>query len=379
MPKPINSDVVFFFGAGVSAPFGIPTMTQFVTDFEKLLFKEGAENEQQMYAEIKHNLERHLKKVDLEAIFTVIDGIVSFGPEKLGLLSTYLAPQIKDVTDNDREIGKSLRLKFQKFVKKKCIIPQESFEKIGAVYHDFFNRFALEFPDGGISKTGEYAFYDGWRMFTTNYDMCLEHYWHVKAGVGIDTGFEFDRAKNANTLRPERFLGNGGKQLLKLHGSVNWLIEEGTGEVIETEMTGISHVGRRFVGEMMIYPIAEKELYFDPYISMLLRLNRELQQKSIWVVIGYSFNDPVVREIFIRKSNATKHLVLVHPQANMVYKDQLNGLKAKTSLMEKRFGLQADSFADEQLKEEEFRKVNHQIIHKLKASPRYSWEQTPLP
>ena len=28
-----SSDVVFFFGAGASAPFGIPTMKQFVTDF----------------------------------------------------------------------------------------------------------------------------------------------------------------------------------------------------------------------------------------------------------------------------------------------------------------------------------------------------------
>ena len=35
------NNVVFFFGAGASAPFGIPTMKQFVVDFEKKLEKEG--------------------------------------------------------------------------------------------------------------------------------------------------------------------------------------------------------------------------------------------------------------------------------------------------------------------------------------------------
>lgn len=381
-------DIVFFFGAGASAPFGIPTMKQFVTEFERLV-EEGTKSERVMYANIKENLERRLnRQVDLEAIFTVIDGIVAFSPEKLGLLSTYLAGEIKEVMEDERETGRSLRTKFQNFVRERCVIPQESFDRIGAVYHDFFNRFALELREAGVSTNGDYAWHDSWEIFTTNYDTCLEYYWRVKAGAGIDTGFEFDTARNVSTLRSEKFLRNIGKQLVKLHGSVNWLIEERTGDVIEEEMTsGHSYLGRKFVGEMMIYPIAEKELYLDPYISMLLRLNRELQQKSTWIVVGYSFNDPVVREIFLRRSNTTKHLVLVHPQAKSILDNRLSGMKAKTSLVEKRFGLLEDAITtighnealDIPLKEEDFRKVNHQIIHKLVDNPRYSWEKTPVP
>ena len=383
-------DVVFFFGAGASAPFGIPTMKQFVPDFEKLLAEEGTKSEQTMYTIIKEGLERRLGKqhVDLEAIFTVIDGIIAYTPEKLGLLSTYLSTGLKNVTDDDSHTGKSLKLRFQNFVREKCIIPQESFDKIGMVYHDFFNRFALEFPEG-INTNGSYAWHDSWTIFTTNYDTCLEHYWRVKAGVGIDTGFEFDRARNVNTLRSRRFLmGDSGKQLVKLHGSVNWLIEERTGDVVEEEMTsGHSHMGRRYVGEMMIYPVAEKELYLDPYISMLLRLNQDLERKSTWIVVGYSFNDPIVREIFVRRSNPTKHLVLVHPQAATVGAERLGGIRAKTSLVEKRFGLERDAIREVSvgqiitslLMDEDFRKVNHQIIHKLKDNPAHSWEKTPTP
>jgi hypothetical protein len=117
----------------------------------------------------------------------------------------------------------------------------------------------------------------------------------------------------------------------------------------------------------MIYPIAEKELYLDPYISMLLRLNRELENKRVWVVIGYSFNDPIIREIFQRKSRAEKKLILVHPEATKVREGRLTPIRSEIEMVEKRFG-----------EEGTFRQVDHQIIHKLKENPKYSWQETPL-
>ena len=119
---------------------------------------------------------------------------------------------------------------------------------------------------------------------------------------------------------------------------------------------------------MMLYPIAEKELYLDPYISMLMRLNRELERKSTWVVIGYSFNDPIIREIFIRKSNEKKHLILVHKSADKIYSDKLPEIKGKVDPMNKEFGL-----------EDTFRQTNHQIIHKLKDNPHFQATQSANP
>ena len=116
----------------------------------------------------------------------------------------------------------------------------------------------------------------------------------------------------------------------------------------------------------MIYPIAEKQLYLDPYISMLLRLNRELDGKSVWIVIGYSFNDPIVREIFVKSSDANKHLVLVHPEAEKVCSTKLAEFKGIKTLIPARFGL-----------EEGFRIVNHKIIESLKKNPEYDVNNTP--
>ena len=86
-----TEDVVFFFGAGASAPFGIPTMGQFVVDFEKFLNANAERKERELYSDIKQTLETKIhRNVDLEAVFTVIDGIIHYDdPEKLGMLALY--------------------------------------------------------------------------------------------------------------------------------------------------------------------------------------------------------------------------------------------------------------------------------------------------
>lgn len=54
-------DIVFFFGAGASAPFGIPTMKQFVSDFERILDESGSEEERKTYNNIRETLEKQLR------------------------------------------------------------------------------------------------------------------------------------------------------------------------------------------------------------------------------------------------------------------------------------------------------------------------------
>jgi len=383
MSKAKSSDVVFFFGAGASAPFGIPTMKQFVVDFEEYLNENAEKSERLTYVDIKKTLEDRLhRQVDLEAVFTVIDGVINYDdPERLGMFSLYFATEFRKNFPNriDVDICKRLRRKFQTFVKDKCVIPEESFGRIKLVYRDFFNRVALEL--GEFSTSGEdFAWNSNWSIFTTNYDTCLEYYWSDVANVPVDTGFEYDKVRKSSILRSRKFLseGLGVIQLFKLHGSVTWLMEEKTDSIIELMEKGSSYLGRKYKGEMMLYPIAEKELYLDPYISMLLRLNRELERRPVWIVVGYSFGDPVVREIFLSKSTRGKHLVLVHPNAREVQNRRLGGIEGKVSLMEKRFGLSEDTVISGK-EEESYKKVNHQIIHKLKEAPKFKWHDRVTP
>lgn len=132
-----SSDVVFFFGAGASAPFNIPTMKKLVIDFETEL-EEGASSEKRIYQEIKNALVDRLERpVDIEAIFTVIDGIIDYSTERLGFLSLYSAPEL-NVPDKSKTLTcRSLRMTFKKFISAECCIPTDSFSLIGEVYHDF--------------------------------------------------------------------------------------------------------------------------------------------------------------------------------------------------------------------------------------------------
>ena len=373
------TNVVFFFGAGTSAPFGIPTMKQFVLDFEDFLNNNSGIKERELYSDIKKTLEEKIHRPpDLEAVFTVIDGIINYdNPEKLGMFSLYFATAFRKnfPTSNDVETAKKLKKKFQTFVKEKCTIPDSSYDMIEAVFRDFFNRFALEGQN--YRRYQDYAWYYEWTLFTTNYDLCLESYWCRIDMAGIDTSFSWNDRRKIGILRSPDILNVHPQKikLFKLHGSISWLVDAKTKEVVELMEKGSSLIGRKYAGELMLYPIAEKQLYLEPYISMLLRLNRELERKRLWVVIGYSFNDPVIHEIFLKHLSEKKHLVLVHSNADEVLNNKFKGTKAKITPLKKKFGL----FKAED-SNQFYKKVNHQIMHMvLDGEPRFKWDQSPKP
>lgn len=359
-------DIVFFFGAGASAPFGIPTMKQFVVDFEKELSENGSDQESIMYDRIKGILEERLHdSVDLEGIFTVIDGIINYCPERLGLLSIYLAKEFKSPNRFDVEICQSLKAKFHSFVREKCVIPQESFDKISEVYRDFFNRFWHESTRKGTpiyGQRGKYCYCTEWTMFTTNYDTCLEHYWRQVARVNLNTASRAREETRTWILDPQLFFQTN-MRLFKLHGSVSWLLENDGTVTEEQILMGRQLVGRQFVGEMMVYPIQQKELYLEPYISMLKQLNFQLKSKSIWIVVGYSFNDPIIQAIFAMNSNEKKRMVLLHPQAKEVKEKRLKDVKCEKMVLSQKFG------------ESDFKTVNFALIKEIKPIPNHSAEE----
>jgi hypothetical protein len=151
---------------------------------------------------------------------------------------------------------------------------------------------------------------------------------------------------------------NSDLRLFKLHGSISWLLEPDGTITEEQILLGRQLVGRQFVGEMMVYPIQQKELYLEPYISMLKQLNFQLKTKPIWIVIGYSFNDPIIQEIFSQNADEKKTMVLLHPEAKDVKEKRLKDVKCEKRVLNQKFG------------ESDFRSVNYSLIRFLKENPR---------
>ena len=367
---------MLFLGAGASAPFGIPTMKELVIDFENHLAS-GEENakETKIYKKIKNDLKRYLgKDADLEEVFTVIESMVNFEDLNLDVFSTYLfgkyLTEVRSQFDEE-ETSSSLDLSImlREFVKEKCKIPSTSFAKIAEVYKDLFNRFFYESSSFG---TGDHMGKDSaasgrWPIFTTNYDTCLEYYFRKAAKLPLNTGFSPDNVTNTMVMNNDRLFESDVTRLFKLHGSVSWFVDS-EGTVTEEQMIGTSLVGREYLGEMMVYPIQEKQLYLEPYITMFRQLNHELAARENWVVIGYSFNDPIILSIFLENASDQKRMIVVDPHASEFI--------SKIDDIDISQGLKMCPI-DDKFGEEDYREVNCKIMRCIKKQLKYDSSKTP--
>lgn len=134
------------------------------------------------------------------------------------------------------------------------------------------------------------------KVFTTNYDLCLE----VAAehlGMPYLDGFSFgyprrfhgrwldyDFVKRGKDKAGSEFL-DGVFQLLKLHGSIDWELDESTSAIHRKLMTECPH---------LVYPRDEKFAlsYEQPFLEMISRYQTSLREPdTCLVVVGFGFND----------------------------------------------------------------------------------------
>ncbi len=332
------ADPLFFFGAGASAVFGIPTMKEMVALFKNELFKssdaEGAK-EYKLYTDIELILTQKVGygTVDLEAVFTVIDGIArGVTPKELGFLPAFHIGRSTDLSLLDppsqefQETARGLRTKFEDFVKRSCRVDPKKLEQIVGVYLAFFD--AVGRPDLAnlnVSYQGRaYHANNQWQMFTTNYDNVLEFFW--RDGIEqleLNTGFYHESRTQRQVMNPQLFIQGGRPALVKLHGSITWWVEEGTGIIVEIgQPPSPEYVPRKFKGQLLLYPIQQKATFLEPYIDMFYALKQALNTTQRWLVVGYSFADDVIRAMFANASRPNKRLILVHPDSTIGSKVQ---------------------------------------------------------
>jgi len=350
------ANTILFFGAGASAPFGIPTMQQMVEDFETSLLPGNKAEEQVLYQDIRAFLSETLgRPIDLEAVFTIVDSIINWSSDKMGIAALYHAmrasPRAKEgalaslkppSTDTVRT-ARSLEADFESFVKNACQIREGVSTRIDEVYKNFFDSIGAVV--GGTNfqgQTGRSQVVVG-PMFTTNYDAVLEHYWLDLVRVSLNTGFTYDNVagmlvSSPDSFRPN-FVGQNDLRLFKLHGSITWYMDD-YGRLTEQRVPpqGMRTVtGRKFTGQVMLYPLEEKDLFVEPYQTMFLMLNRELAAAKHWIVVGYSFGDRILRDIFIQNSRPETILLLLHPNASKV-SERLVGFRGSRRPIDARFG-----------------------------------------
>jgi len=148
-------EISFFFGAGASAPFEIPTMKQMTRLFNERLRSEGSQEEKEVYGRVATELEKDLgeEKVDIETIFSVSNGLKEYNATNISPLALYasrvifgrsLLNESIQPKGNHLKILNSLEIHFKYFVREACVLKENSGERIVNVYTSFFRNLDQE-------------------------------------------------------------------------------------------------------------------------------------------------------------------------------------------------------------------------------------------
>ena len=306
------AETLLFLGAGASRPFEIPTMREMVTEFEEWIKKEKPV-EATLYSKIRESQQKEYGygNVDLESVFSVIKGIASKSePKDMGHLASYVISENqinRKFSTSDIQQATILKTELEKFVKRRCEVKlshKEQKERYRRSYEALFTKITGD-KQGFV---GDYVFYAKWRAYTTNYDSVFESFW----GDFLVLNDYFVREGDSKNFTFNLMNNVEDQSLIKLHGSLDWFRDEkGIIRRIGTDFTR-HEIG----GEVMIlYPIQQKDLHLNPWITLYQDFKRGLADSNQWIAIGFAFNDEVILEIFIEAFTNQKELIIINPHA----------------------------------------------------------------
>ena len=262
----MSEKVSFLIGAGFSAPFGVPTMGPFYSDF--------IAEAQVRYPHLASSLSRAIRKAgdepDLESLLSVLNaalGLESGLPKEL--LSDDILGWVSDAG--------TLRSHLLSYIVERC----ENFDRTRAAEVCAPLLLGL-----GASRAA---------IFSTNYDRVIEHAC-TSAGIQISDGFERTLGQAASP-----WCGEFDKGLLfaKLHGSVTWYEDRSQKEGYLRLDRGYALPGPDFhlsrggtdLSPLMIIPTLEKEVLKNPYSHLSHLFSARLSNTALLVVMGSSLRD----------------------------------------------------------------------------------------
>lgn len=208
----------------------------------KIRSKKGKNEERQVFDLIYNSLTKVYgeDKVDLEAIISVIADLKEKDrlKDNIGELGLFMLGR-KGIVDIEctfaykTETLDKLENKFKKYIRKNVVILNyRKIDLLRKVYSDFFKQLCTVTDCNNInsddSHPNKYT-HCKWTFFTTNYDNVLEDFW-VKGRGYSDLRLGFG-PQTTGIMKADRFVLNNTEddhldsamQLVKLHGSVNWI------------------------------------------------------------------------------------------------------------------------------------------------------------
>jgi hypothetical protein len=111
----------------------------------------------------------------------------------------------------------------------------------------------------------------------------------------------------------------GSSELQAIYNEIIQMLKDDIGPDVDIEaifsvIDGLQDYSIENIGELSIYIskfFDDTPLHKNNIISNFL-LNKELQYNKVWIVVGYSFRDPVIQNIFSNNFKDGKKMILIH-------------------------------------------------------------------
>lgn len=342
-------------GAGASEPFGIPTMTQMVDDFEKTLKGE----ERSKWKEVKDVLAKSGIKPDLEAMLSVF-GDPILKPSKLELhVAYYLKLPDKELEIIDPSLAESIEKKIREYIWKKCNLkedPEEKRKQINLINVTYDKLFMILDSYLGASGTperlGSFLATGSLDIYTTNYDRCVEVYFEQARKKKRNDDIQLNDGLSGWYWSPSYYkpTGTNRNRIYKLHGSIRYYWTNMGTRYSEKFLKKREMVnGDEVVEQMMIWPIRAKPIYQYPFSNMFDEMRTQLRYGTPFLVIGHSLRDEAIRDILLsvsediserrRRGESVKFkMLLMDPNADEIRRERLEKIQGYVTTVPHCFG-----------------------------------------
>jgi hypothetical protein len=303
---------VFLFGAGASAPLGLPVSRGFLKDFKP-------KNTDILSLFLKYTKAKNQEELDIEQVFALLEDAIKsqsslmfyiFEPNS-GWSPTGGWKRVPMPQGITKSINEEVRSILKEFFKSAQEFYTELKSYILKVLSEFSAENAFNFY---WSLFKDYPFKEKpLLIFTTNYDLVIEEAFLGKTlillkewkDVGVEkiyAGFEpkdlgyifdFDKAKlqNPSTV-----------SVIKLHGSINWKPYEGL------ILLGDKNVPDDPDVPFLIYPGYKGVPDKEPFLSLHLAFLDTLMKARRLIAVGFAFRDFYINSIVHHALSLNKEL-----------------------------------------------------------------------
>jgi len=337
--------VVMFLGAGASRPLGIPTTKEFFNDkcYEKFKEKDA-------FLKIAEELKTTPDSVDIEQVLIKLENAKA-------VVNDSILQNRKDW-----EARVSLEFEIRDVIYKKC----SNFDRKKCIDH-YTGLFTNIFPPDFISKCS---------IFTTNYDRSLEYFFRCNIPPRSQSGFltrfgsatqlwdGFIRDGEGGLVWSENGYGPTEKTmndkvwnipLYKMHGSIGWLDTKQKVVEVSSEFVYTAEYN-----PLLIFPGFKGLPDHRIFGVTRLKLRQELETADNVAVIGFSFRDDYIAEIFNQAIIHNKNLKITSIMPDdWPYDSKINNfpnLKSRITPIKCCFGKKSGQIYAELLKIDYFQK-----------------------